>query len=100
MYNEMHIKALQEAIEAMKKAGEVFKEYCTNECENCPLSEFCDWQGAIAYTDDDLTEEVLDQFVEFHDAWETAKDQQTFKEVTGIDPAWYCFNEDRTQGDF
>lgn len=98
--NEMHIRALQEAIENIKKADAAIQEYCTDNCEHCPLSDMCDWEGHIDAYDSRITEGVLDSLVDFHEAHEAAQERKTFKEVTGIDPAWYCFNEDRTQGDF
>lgn len=100
MSNNLDIKAIKEALDQIRKHSEAIQEYCTKECEECPCSKMCDWEGNLDYTDSRITDEVLDRFVEWHDKWQTAQDRKTFKEVTGIDPGWYDFHEDRTEVDF
>lgn len=91
-----HIEALQTAIAEMKKHNAVLLEYCTNECHICPLKDMCDWDGNIEFGNAKITEEVLDAYVDLYDKVTEEKDRHNFYEVTGIDPAWYDFNEDRT----
>lgn len=93
-------EALREAIKTMQTQNEVIKEYCTNECEDCPLKDMCDWEGNIEFLNEGITDELLEQYVDFHDEWEYRNERKTFKEVTGIDPAWYDFNDDRTESDY
>ena len=97
MYNTGHIQALMQAIEEMKKANAVFKEYCTEHCQICPLKDVCDWDGYIEYNDPRLTEEALDRFVDLHEEITYRQERRDFKTATGIDPAWYDFNEDRSE---
>lgn len=66
MYNNMHIRSLRQAVGQINKGMAVFKEYCTERCNECPLTNLCDWEHLI-YTDDArLTDEKLEEFVEFH----------------------------------
>ena len=97
--NALCIKAIKEAISTMQKANEVIKEYCTNECEICPLKDMCDWEGNIDFLDSRINDSVLDKYIDLHTEWEYRNERKTFKEATGIDPAWYDFNNDRTERD-
>jgi hypothetical protein len=97
MYNDMHIRSLRQAIEQVKKAESVFKEYCTDVCRKCPVSGMCDWEGHIEYDAPELTDAVLEEYVEYFKAWENNNERQNFYETTGEDPAWYDHNEDRSE---
>lgn len=96
MYNNGHIRALRQAIEALKKQNAVLLEYCTKECHICPLKDMCDWDGYIEYADAKLTDEVLDAYVDLYEQITHERERRTFKEVTGINAEWYDHNEDRT----
>lgn len=68
MYNSMHIELLKKAIEQMKQGLKVFEEYCTEDCEHCPLfkANVCGYYLELdptATIDDGL----LDSFVDFHE---------------------------------
>lgn len=97
MYNDLQVKALREAIDTLKKSNGVLKEYCTNECEKCPLEDMCDWEGNVDFNDERLTDSKLDDYVEYYEGETYKAERRRFKEVTGIDPAWYDFNEDRSE---
>jgi hypothetical protein len=96
MYNEGHIKSLRKAIDTMKAQNEVLKEYCTNECHICPLSNMCDWDGNIDFADPKLTDEALDRYVDLHKEVTDARERANFTQTTGIDAGWYDFNDDRS----
>ena len=66
MYNEGHVKALREAVEQMKKAVEVFEEYCTEDCEHCPLykANACGYYLELVPTAE-ISDAVLSNFVDF-----------------------------------
>lgn len=99
MYNTGEIEELREALELIKKGKEIIAKYCTEDCENCPLyeAEVCGYEVDMPIdADANITYGVLDEFVEYHSKVEAKADRQTFREATGIDPAWYDFNEDRT----
>ena len=96
MYNDMHIRSLRQAIEQIKKAEAVFEKYCTDWCNECPLKDMCDWDGHILYVAPELTDSVLEEYVEYFKAWEDKRERDNYR-ATGIDPAWYDHNEDRSE---
>lgn len=100
MYNGGHIDALRKALELIKKGKAVFKEYCTEDCENCPLykANVCGYDMEID-TEANITYGLLDDFVDYHEKVEDKRERQNFYAVTGVDPAWYDFNNDRTEGE-
>jgi hypothetical protein len=95
--NELHIKALEDAVKAVKKGTETFLEYCTDVCRGCPLNGMCDWDGGIDILDEDITHDTLQAYVEYHRKIEDESERNSFYETTGIDPAWYDHNEDRSE---
>ena len=98
MYNTPHIKAIQTAFAEMQKIQAEIADYCTDDCERCPLNDHCDWEGHIAFWEG-ITESEIDAFVEKHNRAEEIEQRRTFREATGVDPAWYDFNDDRTDYD-
>lgn len=94
------VEGLQGAIKTMQEQNDYIKSFCTNECEECPLKDMCDWEGNIEFLNEGITDSVLEKFVEYQEKVEYENERKTFKEVTGIDPAWYDFNNDRTESDY
>lgn len=68
MYNSLHIEALKKAIEQMKKGLAVFEEYCTEDCEHCPLykANVCGYFLELDPTAK-ITDGLLSNFVDFHE---------------------------------
>lgn len=91
------IDELRSAITIAQEQAKVFKKYCTNECHICPLSNSCDWDNTIDLTDPSLTDEKLKAFVDLYEDITGRRERDNFKTATGIDPAWYDFNEDRSE---
>jgi hypothetical protein len=56
----------------------------------------CDWDGHIEYDAEELTDFALEDYVEYYKAWEDKRERDNFR-ATGIDPAWYDHNEDRSE---
>lgn len=98
MYNSLHVEALRKALDQMKAGRAVFEEYCTEECGNCPLKKVCGYMVELDL-EAEITDAMLDNFVDYHEEAQNREDRQNFKDATGIDPAWYDFNEDRTKGE-
>lgn len=94
---ELHVKALEDAVGAVKNATDTFMEYCTDVCRGCPIRNACDWDGNIDFLDEDLTHDTLEKYVEYFKEIEEKQERSTFYETTGVDPAWYDFNEDRSE---
>lgn len=69
MYNSLDVEALKKAIEQMKNALDVFEEYCTEDCEHCPLykANVCGYHLEIDPTAN-ITDGLLSNFVDFHEA--------------------------------
>lgn len=66
MYNSLHVEALKKAMTKIKEGLAVFEEYCTEDCEHCPLYK----KGVCGYylefvPDDTVTDAVLSNFVDF-----------------------------------
>lgn len=69
MYNSLHVEALRKALNQMKEAQAVFGEYCTEDCEHCPLykANVCGYYLEIDPSVD-VSDGLLNNFVDFHDA--------------------------------
>lgn len=97
--NTAEAEKLLAHIEAIKKHASFILDYCTNECENCPIRGFCDWDGNLDFSDEGMQSmERLVDYLEYHDkvqekrereeadaeydAWEAAN------RWAGIDPSW------------
>lgn len=68
MYNSMQVEALKQAMAKIKEGLAVFEEYCTEDCEHCPLYR----KGVCGYhmefvPDETVTDAVLSNFVDFHE---------------------------------
>lgn len=66
MYNELHVEALKQAMNKIKEGLAVFEEYCTEDCEHCPLTNVCGYHMEFV-PDDTVTDAVLSNFVDFHE---------------------------------
>ena len=68
MYNSLHIEALKKALEQIKQGIAVFEEYCTEDCEHCPLykANVCGYYMELVPTPN-ITDAVLSNFVDFHE---------------------------------
>lgn len=68
MSNELHIKSLKDAMAKINEGMEVFKEYCTEDCEHCPLFKInvCGYYMEFVPTDA-VTDSVLNNFVDLHE---------------------------------
>ena len=66
MYNGSHVEALKQAVEKMKEGLAVFEEYCTEDCEHCPLykANVCGWFLEIDPTAK-ISDGLLSNFVDF-----------------------------------
>lgn len=68
MYNSMHVESLKKAIEKIKEGTAIFEEYCTEDCENCPLykADICGYYMELDITKD-ISDGLLSNFVDFHE---------------------------------
>lgn len=68
MYNSLHIESLKTALEQIKQGIAVFEEYCTEDCEHCPLykADACGYHMEFVPTEK-LNDAVLSNFVDFHE---------------------------------
>lgn len=68
MYNSLAIEALKKAQEQMKKGLAVFEEYCTEDCEHCPLykANACGYYMELDPTAK-LSDGLLSNFIDFHE---------------------------------
>ena len=68
MYNELHVEALKQAMAKIKEGLAVFEEYCTEDCEHCPLykANVCGFYLEIDPTAK-ISDGLLSNFVDFHE---------------------------------
>ena len=68
MYNSLHVEALKKALQKMKEGLAVFEEYCTEDCEGCPLykANICGYYLELDCTAD-ISDGTLSNFVDFHE---------------------------------
>ena len=76
MYNSLDVEALKQALTKIKEGIEVFKEYCTEDCENCPLykKNACGYYLEIDPTAN-ISDGLLSNFVDFHNLKEYAEER-------------------------
>lgn len=100
MYNTLEVEALKQALEQIRQGVAVFEEYCTEDCEHCPLykENICGYHMEIDHTAE-ITDRLLNAYVDYHDGKAYIIERCDFERATGIDPAWYDFNEDRTKSE-
>ena len=98
MHSNLEIEALKKALELMKQGLAVFEEYCTEDCEHCPLykTNVCGYKLELDPTAD-IDDRTLGSFIDFHDGKAYVIERCDFERATGIDAGWYDFNEDRTE---
>ena len=98
MFNSGDVEALGAALEQMKKGLAVIREYCSEECDGCPLyrHNVCGYYCELDL-DADIDKGLLNDFVDYSAGVCEAKERKAFTEVTGIDAGWYDFNDDRTE---
>ena len=71
----------------MREHAEAIKAYCTHDCHNCPIGEWCDWDGNVDYIDSNLESiEVMADFINKADKKDAEESDRQFKEATGYDP--------------
>lgn len=78
----------------MKKHAEAVMAYCTEECSECPIRGFCDWDKHIDSYDEGLTSiERMADFVEYarkyDEKQENANAWENANRWAGVDPHWY-----------
>lgn len=68
MYNSQQVKCLKEAMAKIKEGLAVFEEFCTDDCEHCPLfkKSVCGYHMEFV-PDDSVTDALLSNFVDFYD---------------------------------
>lgn len=66
-----YIEHLQQALEQIRQGIAVFEEYCTEDCEHCPLckADACGYRMELV-PNDKVTDTVLDDFIALYDKGE------------------------------
>lgn len=66
MYNSENVKELKNALNQMRKALEVFEEYCTEDCGNCPLykANICGYY--MEFVPQEISDATLSNFVDYY----------------------------------
>ena len=78
MYNGNQIEALKKALKQMKEGLKVFEEYCTEDCEHCPLykANVCGFYLELDPTAK-ISDGLLDRFVDFHEGHGIAEERNS-----------------------
>lgn len=80
-------EAVIDHILAMRKHAKEIRAYCTDDCIECPLRGFCDWDGNIDYMDEGLESiERIADFINKADKKDAEEEDRQFKDATGYDP--------------
>lgn len=91
---------LIEHVQAIKANMQAVLDYCTEECEKCPLRGFCDWYGGIDYMDEGMESiERMADYLDYYDRVTERREIEQFEDATGVDAGWYMFNDDRSDTD-
>lgn len=63
-----YIEHLKQALEQIRQGIAVFEEYCTEDCEHCPLykADTCGYHMELV-PNDKVTDTVLDDFIALYD---------------------------------
>lgn len=87
-------------VQAIKANMQAVLDYCTEECDKCPLRGYCDRDGWLDYMDDGLESiERMADYLDYYDRVTERREIEQFEDATGVDAGWYMFNDDRSDTD-
>lgn len=71
MYNKFQIDRLKAALSKMREGLEEFEQYCTEDCENCPLykANICGYY--MEFVPQQISDNTLSKFVDYYEERET-----------------------------